>query len=142
MSEGRSSDERERARLERERRRLGAIGDTPPPPPLPPPSAPTRLAPPAPPVHRDDDPGEALMPPRDGRAFIRRRVMLAIIALSALVVAWSVLSVFQPFSGDGRGEGAVRVQIPRGADVGEIGEILADEKIVGNASVFGWRAGL
>lgn len=82
------------------------------------------------------------MPPRDGRAFIRRRVLPAIIALSALVVAWSVLSVFQPFSGDGKGEGAVGVQIPRGADVGEIGEILVGEQIVGNARVFGWRAGL
>lgn len=156
MSGGRSSDERERARHERERRRAGVRGDAPPPMPpsdLPPPMPPSD-PPPMPPLDSPPPdsppptssalpevaPTKAPVPPRENRDFIRRRVALAAIALLMLFAAWAAMSVFQPFSGDGKGEGAVKVQIPRGADVAEIGRILAAEKIVNSARVFGWRA--
>lgn len=64
--------------------------------------------------------------------------VIAIVVLAAF--GWLVLNVFQPFAGDGRGHGKVRVEIPRGADVGRIGELLDERGVVSSARVFGLRA--
>jgi uncharacterized YceG family protein len=80
-------------------------------------------------------------PPRERRPRGERgprstvfRVALVAGVVLALVVAWFLLSLFQPFRGDG--EGVVRVQIPTGASVTRIGEILEDNGVVSSAFFF------
>jgi UPF0755 protein len=60
--------------------------------------------------------------------------------LVVLVVAWFLLSLFQPLKGDGSGE--LTVTIPRGASVGEIADILEREGVVSSAFFFRTRASL
>jgi len=52
----------------------------------------------------------------------------------ALAAAWFLLSLFQPFKGDG--EGTVPVQIPTGASVTEIGEILEENDVIASEMFF------
>ena len=76
------------------------------------------------------------------------RRVLAVVALLVIAAAlYLINATFQPFHGDGRG--AVRVTVPSGADVGEIGRILADRGVVDsprffslNATLTGRRGGL
>ncbi|MBI5311395.1 MAG: endolytic transglycosylase MltG [Actinobacteria bacterium] len=79
--------------------------------------------------------------PAVGAAHGRRRLVALALAVVLLGVAWFLNGVFQPFAGDGKGEGTVAVEIPKGADVGEIGDLLAARQVVDSARVFGWRAG-
>lgn len=154
---GRTPEERERARREREARRSGEPVDfTPPPvpqpspPPRPAPSPRAEFTPPPrreplvsgfpPPPPRDPEPGPA-GPGPGARPHGRRRLAALVVFAAVLAAAWFVNSVFQPFAGDGTGEGTVAVEIPKGADVGEIGDLLAEKNVVDSARVFGWRAG-
>jgi uncharacterized YceG family protein len=141
----RSAEDRERARAEREARRTGrpvVVDDPPveeqPPPPLDPPRR----------VRASRRPVPPRRPPRrtGGRHWGRRFV--ALLALAAIVFAlYLINATFQPFHGDGTG--AVRVNIPTGADAGEIGDILERKGVVDsgtffqlNATVTGRRGGL
>ena len=70
-----------------------------------------------------------------------------IVALAGVVVllfaAWFANSLFQPFKGDGKGEGReVRVVVPRGAGVGEIADLLERRGIVSSSFFFQTRARL
>ena len=56
----------------------------------------------------------------------------------AIIVAWFLLSLFQPFKGDGEGE--VRVAIPKGAGVGEIGDLLEKQGVISSGFFFEARA--
>ena len=68
-----------------------------------------------------------------------RRRLLAVAALLAIAVAlWAINATFQPFHGEA--EGSVSVQIPSGADVGQIGEILQERGIIDSATFFGVNA--
>jgi len=142
----RSAEDRERARAEREARRVGRAGghqimDDPPvedaPPPL---ESPRRV-----PTARRPPPRRPARAPQT-RHWGRR--ILALLALAAIGVAlYAINATFQPFHGDGTG--AVRVKIPEGADAGEIGDILAAKGVVDsgtfftlNATVTGRRGGL
>ncbi len=69
-----------------------------------------------------------------------RNAALGGVAVLLVVVGWFLLSVFQPFAGDGKGEGKVPVTVPKGADVSQIGELLAEKEVVASARKFGWRA--
>jgi UPF0755 protein len=71
--------------------------------------------------------------------FARRLVALALIAAFALL-AWFLVSLFQPFKGDGKG--TVAVTIPPGASVGEIGDILSKRGVVSSSFFFELRARL
>ncbi len=73
-----------------------------------------------------------------GRAASRPRtaILAAGGGLAVLVLAWLLLSLFQPLKGDGSGD--VRVTIPRGAGVGEIADILERRGVI--ASAFFFRA--
>ena len=64
------------------------------------------------------------------------RIGLGAAVLFAIAAAWFFFSLFQPFKGDGDGE--VRVQIPTGASVSQIGDILEENDVV--ASAFFFRA--
>jgi UPF0755 protein len=60
--------------------------------------------------------------------------------LVIVLVAWLLLSLFQPFADDG-GE-QVLVQIPKGSGVGEIAELLEDRGVVSSSFFFRARATL
>lgn len=199
MTPGRSPEERERARIERERRRAAERGEPLPAPPAPPapPSAdpaPPPAAEPAPPPPPEPAPQpepvaervpepepahepEPSMPPawsgqtdtetfdpvsayvedhtqvladhyeppppppqKVSHAHMARNVGIAAVILVLLIGGWFLLSVFQPFAGDGKGEGKVPVTIPKGSNVAAIGDLLAEKDIVASAKKFGWRA--
>ena len=71
-------------------------------------------------------------------------IVFAIALLGVLAFAgWFAISLFQPFKGDSAGEGSQqRVVVPKGAGVGEIGDMLAERGIVSSSFFFQWRARL
>lgn len=72
---------------------------------------------------------------------IAKPAAVAVFALLLVVLAWFLVSLFQPFAGDGKGEGHVAVTVPKGASVDAIGSLLAEREVVASARRFGWRAG-
>jgi UPF0755 protein len=82
--------------------------------------------------------------PPPAAAGSRRRVfplvLIGVVVAVGLAVAWFLLSVFQPFHGDGQGR--VSVVIPRGATVTQAGDLLADRGVVSSAFFFKLRAKL
>ena len=56
----------------------------------------------------------------------------------AVALVWFLVSLFQPFTGQGSGK--VIVQIPKGASSGKIGSILADDGVVSSGFFFNLRA--
>ena len=130
---GRTPEDREAARREREARRTGrgpqsaaAVVD----------GRPDWLAH-AQELTRDEEPRihRSRKRPRWGR-LIAFGVLLAIV----LGLAWFANALFQPFQGDG-GE-AVRVTIPQGSSLSQIADILESEGVVSNGGFFELRARL
>jgi UPF0755 protein len=82
--------------------------------------------------------------PPPAAAVSRRRVLplvlLGVVVAVVLAVGWFLLSLFQPFHGNG--EGRVSVVIPRGATVTQAGDVLADRGVVSSAFFFKLRAKL
>jgi UPF0755 protein len=76
--------------------------------------------------------------PRTRAVHRRRRAIAGALGVAAALLAWFLLSLFQPFKGDG--EGSVRVVIPRGTGVGGIADILDDRKVVSSSFLFELRA--
>jgi UPF0755 protein len=161
---GRSAEERERARLEREARRAAkhdepapvATEARPPEPPLPFEEAAPRRTPGVPErggrsaserraaarefLHGGRGGGRAGGPPRGNEPGPSRRPRVAIVAVAGglvvLAAAWFLLSLFQPLKGDGSGD--VLVTIPSGTSTGEIADILEQKGVI--ASAFFFRA--
>jgi peptidoglycan lytic transglycosylase G len=141
--DGRSAEDRERARADRAARRAGrsATVEEPLPPAADPLPSPRR-------VPGSRRPAPQRQRPRRPRSRHWGRRLLALLALAAIVVAlYAINATFQPFHGEGTG--SVRVTIPAGADAGEIGDILAAKGVVDssrffvvNATVTGRRGGL
>jgi UPF0755 protein len=70
------------------------------------------------------------------------RIIAALIALVALgAAAWVLVSLFQPFKGESDGA-RVRVEIPRGATLGDIAELLEARGVISSAGFFELRARL
>ena len=129
---GRSPEEREAARREREARRSGQPVEVAPPP-------------------RAEDDGRDWLteartltePPPAAAPRRKRRGPGRVIALGALLlivaaIAWFANALFQPFKGDG-GE-AVRVTIPQGSSLSQIADLLEEAGVVDNAGFFQLRA--
>jgi UPF0755 protein len=74
-----------------------------------------------------------------GRRF-RGVAAALIVGAVAVAVAWFLLSLFQPFKGEG--EGRVRVVVPKGASLGQIAELLERRGVVSTSSLFSLRARL
>jgi UPF0755 protein len=68
---------------------------------------------------------------------IPRRPLFWVAAVVLIAIAWFLLSLFQPFKGEG--EGSVVVKVPRGATAGEVADLLADEGVVSSATFFELR---
>ena len=68
------------------------------------------------------------------------RIVAAVVAAGLLgVAAWFLLSLFQPFHGDGEGQ-EVGVRIPRGATLGDIASLLERDGVISSAGFFELRA--
>ena len=80
----------------------------------------------------------AAKPARSGN-FRRRRIAALALALIGILAAWFLVAFFQPFAGDGEGEGSVLVEIPEGSDTGEIAKILDEQGVISSASLFQLR---
>jgi UPF0755 protein len=138
---GRTPEEREAARREREARRAARRSDAGP-------AVVTAPPPPADGGRPDEDwlaetgrftrAGE---PPKRSRPRWGR-LAAATITLALLAgVAWVLISLFQPFKGEGDGA-PVRVSIPRGATLGDIADLLEERGVIGSAGFFELRARL
>jgi len=89
-----------------------------------------------------DEPAEPPEPswaPRR-RSGASRPLAVALLLVPVLLGGWLLVSLFQPFAGEG-GE-RVSVQIPQGAGAARIGNILADEGVVDSGFFFRLRATL
>lgn len=93
-----------------------------------------RPRPPRPPRAR------APRPTDGGAAHWGRRIVAFLAILVVVVVAWFLWSIYQP--GKGEGSGRVVVQVPRGASVGEIGDLLADRGAIDSSFFFRLRSKL
>lgn len=140
MPGGRSDDERERARIEREARRGGGSITRPGPDQRPRPRVPPRDPRVARALESRARRAGPERPPREPRPgnFRMRRLLLAITGLLLVVAAWFLVSLYQPFGGD---PGPRRtVTIKPSSSVGDIGGALADEGIVSSGFFFQLRA--
>jgi UPF0755 protein len=82
----------------------------------------------------------AKVPRSGGRPGGLRWFAAAAIALVAIAAAWFLISLFQPFHGEG-GE-RVNLQVPEGASVGEIGSLLEDRGVIADSRFFQLRVTL
>ena len=71
---------------------------------------------------------------------LRRHPLRIVAALLAVVLAWFLWSLFQPFHGDGSGR--VVVTIPKGASVSEVGDILGEKGVIDSSTFFQLRVTL
>jgi uncharacterized YceG family protein len=137
---GRSPEDRDAARRARQARRAAVRGEEPPPAE----AADTRdwLAeaerltgpPPQPPSIDGAGPPRA-RGPRWGRIVALGAVLLVLVG-----IGWFLVSLFQPFKGDG--EGRVQVVIPQGSSLGEIADVLEGSGVIDNSTFFQLRARL
>ena len=133
---GRTPEDRDAARRDREARRASDDG---PALPVAPPDAPPdwleeaeRLT--APPGRTAN-----ASRPRGGRRPRRGRlVAMGLVLAAVLGAAWFAFSLFQPFKGQAGDD--VRVVVPEGSSVGEIAELLEEEGVIASSSFFQLRA--
>ena len=85
------------------------------------------------------------LPGRPSTAAIRRRRILAVVAVAILaLLIWFLLALFQPFGGEGKGK--VVVTIPKGATASQVGDVLEREGVISDgppfvsgSTLFRWR---
>jgi UPF0755 protein len=85
--------------------------------------------------------GKPARPP--GRPRGPRGVAARVFALTAiagvLVIVWLLFSIFEPLKGDPSGK-LVAVTVPKGASVGQVGDLLAKDHVVSSGFFFKLRA--
>ena len=150
------SIERERRRREREARRGKSRKARKAPEPAPAPEAPSTVTAEAPrpakrpkpkepvaataaPSGGDSDGGDPT--PRAPRGRYRRRRILALgLLLVGVLVAWFLVSLFQPPPFDpGDGSGEAIVTVPEGASASQVADLLTENDVVSNGTLFEWR---
>jgi UPF0755 protein len=152
-----ASLERERRRREREARRgQSRRARTPEPPPepaeapaatteaprrgkRPKPKEPVAVEPPADAGRDGGDPRPRVLGGRRG-PYRRRRFLALGLLLVGVLIAWFVVSFFQPPPFDpGNGTGEAIVTVPEGASAGEVADLLSNNDVVSNGTLFEWR---
>jgi uncharacterized YceG family protein len=79
--------------------------------------------------------GGAARPARSAN-YGRRRIAAIALGVAGVLALWFLVALFQPFAGDGKGEGTVSVEIPEGADAGAVAKILDEQGVVSSARLF------
>jgi UPF0755 protein len=97
------------------------------------------IAPTPAPSGGDGDGGDPT--PRAPRGRYRRRRFLALgLLLVGVLVAWFLVAFFQPPPFDpGDGSGEAIVSVPEGASASQVADLLTDNDVVSNATLFEWR---
>ena len=90
------------------------------------------------------DGGDPQPPPvlRRGRRgpYRRRRILALGLLLVGVLVAWFLISLFQPPPFDpGKGSGQAIVTVPEGASASDVADLLSDNDVVSNGTLFEWR---
>jgi peptidoglycan lytic transglycosylase G len=94
---------------------------------------------PAPPAARDGDGGDPTPPAPRGR-YRRRRILALGLLLVGVLVAWFLIAFFQPPPFDpGNGSGQAIVTVPEGASASQVADLLTDNDVVSNGTLFEWR---
>ena len=101
---------------------------------------PAVAVPPPPPPREPGDTSNGERSTANGRRRTFFRIAIGAALLFATLAVWFLVSLFQPFKGDGEGE--VRVQIPTGATVTQIGDILEENDVISSALFFRTRVTL
>ena len=144
-----ASLERERRRQEREARRgksrqarpaaespQAATAEAPRPKRRPKPKEP--IATPPPPDSGGD--GGDPTPPRPRGRYRRRRFLALGLLLVGVLIAWFLIAFFQPPPFDpGDGSGEAIVTVPDGASAGQVADLLSENDVVSNGTLFEWR---
>jgi uncharacterized YceG family protein len=71
---------------------------------------------------------------------LRRHPFRIAAAIVAVLVLWFLLTLFQPFHGDGSGR--VQVTIPKGSSVSEVGDLLSEKDVIDSSTLFQVRVTL
>ncbi len=71
-----------------------------------------------------------------GASFGRRRILAIVLGIVVVLLLWFLVALFQPFAGDGQGDGRVAVNIPRGASASEVADLLDQKGVVSNSTLF------
>ncbi|MDE3134094.1 MAG: endolytic transglycosylase MltG [Acidobacteriota bacterium] len=74
------------------------------------------------------------MTAKRSRTFMLRRAVALLVLAAAFVLVWFLVSLFQPFAGSGHGR--VKVTIPRGSGVSQIGSILEHDGVISSSFFF------
>jgi UPF0755 protein len=143
-----ASLERERRRRERQarrskRRQARKPAETPaataePPPTVKRPKPEEPIAPP-PQGDRGGD-GDGPSPRRPRRKYRRRRFLALGLVLVGALLAWFLIAFFQPPPFDpGKGSGEAIVTVPEGASASQVADLLSENDVVSNGTLFEWR---
>jgi UPF0755 protein len=110
-----------------------ATAETPPP---------TRPSPTQPKGDPGDDGGTPQPPAKHGRRgpYRRRRILALGFLLVGALLAWFLIAFFQPPPFDpGNGSGEAIVTVPEGASASQVADLLTDNDVVSNGTLFEWR---
>ena len=70
----------------------------------------------------------------------RRRILALGLVLVGALLAWFLIAFFQPPPFDpGKGSGEAIVTVPEGATASEVADLLTDNDVVSNGTLFEWR---
>ncbi len=79
-------------------------------------------------------------PPKQRGRYRRRRFLALGLLLVGVLVAWFLIAFFQPPPFDpGDGSGEAIVTVPEGATAGEVADLLTQNDVVSNGTLFQWR---
>jgi UPF0755 protein len=117
--------------------RASAVAST----PAPRPARPATAEPEAQPSGDGGDPARRPRLRRGPRGPYRRRRFLALgLLLVGVLVAWFLVAFFQPPPFDpGEGSGEAIVTVPEGASASEVADLLTENDVVSNGTLFEWR---
>jgi UPF0755 protein len=105
----------------------------------PPPTRPTPARPTAGSGGDGGDAGPRLQRGRRGH-YRRRRILALGLLLVGVLIAWFLIAFFQPPPFDpGKGSGEAIVTVPEGASASQVADLLTENDVVSNGTLFEWR---
>ncbi|HSD25491.1 MAG TPA: endolytic transglycosylase MltG [Solirubrobacterales bacterium] len=94
----------------------------------------------APPPAADGGDGGGQSARRPRGKYRRRRIIALALLLVGVLVAWFLIAFFQPPPFDpGKGSGQAIVTVPEGASASQVADLLTENDVVSNGTLFEWR---